>query len=82
MRLKKTAAASCFRACLRFHEQLNAAAGRDLVERPGLDLALEWCEDQVLGDADAAPEPDAVELRDHQLFAGLSEQQFAAGGRR
>jgi glutaminase len=61
---------------LRFHEQLNAAAGRDLVERPGLDLALEWCEDQLLGDADAAPEPDAVELRDHQLFAGLSEEQF------
>jgi glutaminase len=61
---------------LRFHEQLNAAAGRDLVERPGLDLALEWCEDQLLGDSDVAPEPDAVELRDHQLFAGLSDVQF------
>jgi glutaminase len=61
---------------IRFHEQLVTAAGRDLLERSGLDLALEWCEDQLLGDADAAPEPEAVELRDHQLFAGLSEDQF------
>jgi glutaminase len=61
---------------LRFHEQLNAAAGRDLIERSGLDLALEWCEDQLLGDADAAPEPDAVDLKDHLLFQGLSDEQF------
>ena len=60
-----------------FHEQLVAAAGRDLIELPGLDLALEWCEDQLLGDSDAAPEPEAIELGDHSLLSGLSEPQLA-----
>lgn len=60
----------------KFHEQLVAAAGRDLPERPGIDLALEWCEDQVLGDAEAAPEPEAIELSEHALLAGLSDEQL------
>lgn len=60
----------------RFHTQLMDAAGRDLPERPGLDLALEWCEDQLLGDSGAAPEPEAIELRDHALLAGLTDEQF------
>lgn len=61
---------------IRFHEQLMKAAGRDLPEKPGLDLALEWCEDQLLGDADAAPEPEAIDLREHALLAGLDDAQL------
>jgi glutaminase len=61
----------------RFHEQLSACAGRELPALPGLDLALEWCEDELLGDAEMAPEPEAIELRDHALLGGLSADQFA-----
>jgi glutaminase len=60
----------------RFHDRLILAAGRELPHRPGLDLALEWCEDQLLGDPEAAPEPEAIELRDHSLLVGLSDEQF------
>jgi CRP-like cAMP-binding protein len=60
----------------RFVDRLSAAAGRELPHRGGLDLALEWCEDQLLGDPEAAPEPDATELRDHSLLVGLSEEHF------
>jgi anti-anti-sigma regulatory factor len=59
----------------RFHDRL-AAAGIELREMPGLDLALEWCEDQLLGGAGSEPEPDAIELRDHPLLAGLDDEQF------
>ncbi|MBJ7459129.1 MAG: glutaminase A [Thermoleophilaceae bacterium] len=61
----------------RFHELLVEAAGRELRELPGLDLALEWCEDQLLGDSEAAPEPEAIELRDHSLLSDFSEEQLA-----
>lgn len=66
-----------FSSAHRFHEQLVEAAGRDLPERPGLDLALEWCEDRLLGDAEMAPEPEAIDVRAHALLAGLSDEQFA-----
>ncbi|MFT4049253.1 MAG: glutaminase A [Solirubrobacterales bacterium] len=60
-----------------FHEQLSGAAGRELPALPGLDLALEWCEDELLGGAEMAPEPEAVELREHALLDGLTDEQFA-----
>ncbi len=57
-------------------DQLSAAAGAELRSRPGLDLALEWCEDELLGDSDAAPEPEAIPLSEHVLLAGLSDAQL------
>ncbi|QEO09752.1 glutaminase A [Protaetiibacter larvae] len=39
-----------------------------------LDLALQWCEDQLLGGATTAPE--SVALRDHPVVAGLTDDAF------
>jgi glutaminase len=55
-------------------ELLGAPAKRFL---PDVDLALEWCEDELL--ARHAPQPSAVagNLEDHPLFAGLTAEDGA-----
>lgn len=45
---------------------------------PDLDRALEWCEEQLLtGENFSRRRPDLIELAQHQICSGLSEQQRA-----
>jgi glutaminase len=65
------------------HEDLVVALG-NAARRAGraapevfeeLDLALEWCEDQLTGTASVARGASRVELADHELLVGMSAVQ-------
>lgn len=54
---------------------LNAPGGRVFAD---LDSAVQWCEDILLDRHWRGPRPPrSIELRDHPLLAGLTDEQFA-----
>jgi glutaminase len=44
---------------------------------PNLDLALEWCEDELLRRSGHEPAQTEVSLADHELLAGLTKTEHA-----
>lgn len=61
--------------------RIRAAAGASehgaLHVFPSIDLALEWCEDRMLGAAGVVRETDgAVALPDHAMFGGFTPREF------
>jgi glutaminase len=43
---------------------------------PELDLALEWCEDQLLLSEEQEAEPERMDLEHHTLFLGCTEEEL------
>jgi glutaminase len=66
-------------------EQLEAElgpTGAALVTFPELDIALEWCERQLLHAFGGDLDPARIRLREHELFRGLTTEQVVELGRR
>ena len=56
-----------------------APLGSHAVQAGDLDGAIEWAEEWLLaGDGQAGGPPGPIDLRDHELVAGLSETELAA----
>jgi glutaminase len=58
------------------HEQFDHFKDQPIEMVSDFDVALEYCEDELIGEHGVEPEPHAIELEDHLLLSGLDKNQF------